>query len=659
MIWNLSAECISGVIVTIILVYAYRGSKVPTLKNRVFEVCLLVTFGSILCNILSTVMLQFHTAIPPVLTELVTTIYFLCTPMMGLTYFWYTSATACEGQRWLRPMLLATSAPYLVYVLAVVFNHWTQDLFYIDAVAGYVRGTRIGLTYTVFYFYCLACIVLSIFRWNKTDRVIRVILFSFPVIALLVVLVQAAFPMYILTGSAATCALLIIYLYIQNKRISMDGLTGLATRQEFLGMLALRQQQSEAFCIIVLSINNFKLINDKFGVVTGDLFLKHISAFLQDYTRGSEVYRYGGDQFAVYLPKRQVCHANELADGIAKRMQSPWSVGEYSYILSAAIGVVECPTTAQSMDEVVGAIEAVVEEAKRRKLTVPYHCTPQTLDGIRRKKRIIELLREHLKNDSFMVYYQPIWSLEENRFQLAEALLRMPEDPVLGYVSPGEFIPLAEDTGLIIDITYQTLDKVCRFIRRLMDENVELDAVATNFSVIQFLQEGLAERVEDIVERNRVPYSKVKIEITESTLITNTENIIEFMERLCEKGVRFGLDDFGTGNSNVATVLKVPFDTIKMDKSIVWLVMDDPQAAHFLRSLALGFKAMGRRIVAEGVETRAQRDCVQSCGCDYIQGFLYARPVPPEQAMQAILAGAPKETLGEGTPKGTLAQGKA
>ena len=639
MYWNLSAECISGIIVTIILVYAYKGNNVPSLKNQVFGVCLLVTFSSIVFNITSTVMLQYHQQIPPLLTEVVTTIYFLFTPVMGLTYFWYTAATSCEGQPWLKPMLFISTAPYAVYVLAALCNHWTRDIFYVDPQAGYMRGDQINLTYIVFYFYCFACIVLSVLRWKTTDRIIRVILFCFPVIALVVVLVQAAFPMYILSGSAATCALLIIYLYIQNKRISIDSLTGLSTRQEFLSMLSLREQQNEPYCVIILSINNFKLINDKFGVVKGDLFLKRISAFLREYARGTWVYRYGGDQFAIFVQKHLISRTNDLAYGIAQRMQSPWSIGDYSYILSAAIGVVEYPAIAKSTEDVVGAMEAVVGEAKRRRLAVPYRCTPETLDGIRRKKRIIELLREHLHNDSFMVHYQPIWNLEENRFQMAEALLRMPEDPVLGYISPGEFIPLAEDTGLIIDITYQTLDKVCRFIRNLMDENIKLDAIATNFSVVQFLQEGLRERVEEIIERNRVPYNKVKIEITESTLITNTTGINEFMTNLCSKGVRFGLDDFGTGNSNVATVLQVPFDTIKMDKSIVWLVMDDPQAACFLRSLTQGFKSMGRRIVAEGVETCEQRDCVRECGCDLVQGFLYARPVPPEKAKEIILAG--------------------
>jgi EAL domain-containing protein (putative c-di-GMP-specific phosphodiesterase class I) len=202
----------------------------------------------------------------------------------------------------------------------------------------------------------------------------------------------------------------------------------------------------------------------------------------------------------------------------------------------------------------------------------------------------------------------------------------------LGALSPAEFIPIAEDTGLIIDITYLVLEKVCRFVRKLMDSNVDIVSVSVNFSSVQFAQENVTERVFQIIEKNGVPYSKIKIEITERALIDNYSVVSDFINAIHAKGVRFALDDFGTGYSNISTVLGFPINTVKLDKSLIWSSIENPKSEAVVRHMVAAFKEIGVDVLAEGVENEEHRDFVIDCGCDMIQGFLYSRPVPADQA---------------------------
>ncbi|MEA5002005.1 MAG: EAL domain-containing protein, partial [Christensenella sp.] len=194
-----------------------------------------------------------------------------------------------------------------------------------------------------------------------------------------------------------------------------------------------------------------------------------------------------------------------------------------------------------------------------------------------------------------------------------------------------EFIPIAEDTGLVVDITYQVLTKVCAFLRQQLDAGKDISSISVNFSSKQFLQNDAAQRVLDIIEKSGVPYSCIKIEITESTLIENVEAVSSFISAIHSRGVRFALDDFGVGYSNISTVLGFPIQTVKLDKSLVWSSVDNPKSEAVVRHMIAAFKELGIRVLAEGVENEEQRSFVADCGSDMIQGFLYARPMPAQE----------------------------
>lgn len=643
--WFISSEIVSAIMLCIVLIYARKGNLLPTFKNIAFQYCLSITFVSVITNICSTMLLEHYQEVPFALNMAILVVYFLSTPLMGGVYFIYTLANVYEKEKEkiIRYAKIAC-IPALVYVFAVLINPITNDLFYFDTVNGYRQGSWISLTYVVFYIYVLLSVIIVWIHRNKMDRTVCYILGVFPFISSIVILFQYCYPSYILTGTAATSALLIIYLYLQNKQMFTDTLTSLLNRQEFNKMIDLKVKDHHAFSVIVLSLKDFKFINDKFGQESGDEILLQICQYLKHLLPRQMLYRYGGDEFAIIFNDEIQMKAS--MDDIISRMKTPWIVQDMELKLNYAIGGILFPTVASTREEIIKGLEYAVSKAKQEKEYKVCFCTKGMMAKLQRSYEIVSILKRAIDANSFQVYFQPIFDVHYQKYRKAEALLRLPENH-LGFVSPEEFIPLAEENGLIGAMTYQVLDKTCRFVKKLMDRRIEFVGVSVNFSIVQFMQEDLEQRVVQIIEQNNVPFDKIKIEITESMLATNYAVVLDFMKKMTQRGVQFLLDDFGTGYSNISYVLLVPFHTVKLDKSLVWMAMKDENAAKVLKKISEAFVGIGRHVLAEGIETKEQIAFMRDCGCEYLQGYYYARPVPADQALFVIehtIIAADKET---------------
>lgn len=635
--WNISSECISVVMLCIIWIYSRKGNPLPNLKNKLFQFCFFTTMLATVSNICSTLLIYNYQTVPLALNWAVALIYFVSTPLMGVVYFFYTLTYMIGDQKKLNRLLRYTSIPAVLYLLLVLTNPFTKWIFDINLTDGYVQGPLILTTYLIFYLYTLACVIVARRKTSyEVDPLVRNILTSFPLIAVLVVIIQQFFPSYILSGSAATCALLIIYLYLQNKQLSLDQLTGVPNRQEFFKILEMKSQEpNEPFTILLLSLRGFKTINDRLGQVGGNILLQKLSEFLQSIAKENLIFRYSGDEFAILINGSREDTVTGLVHRIRERLIHTWQVGQYNCRLGGVIAVIHYPLSTEDFQGLLNGIEYTVQQAKQPGSDNFCFCTPELLERMNRRNRISDILRDKLQEESFELYYQPILSVESGFFTRAEALLRIPSSPI-GPIYPNEFIPIAEDTGLIIGITYQILDVACKFVRRLLDEGVEFESISVNFSAVQFGDRNLASKVCKIIDDNQIPYSKIKIEITESLITDNFEVASAFMDDMHRRGIHFGLDDFGTGYSNISSVLRIPLDIIKLDKSLVWSSINNQKSAAMAWHLTHAFRESGMRVLAEGVETTEQSQFVVGCGCDYIQGFLYAKPMPGEQAAKVI-----------------------
>ncbi len=635
--WNIAAECISTVILCIIWVHSRRSNLLPTFKNKMFQVCFFTTFSAMFFNILSTALLHYYLVVPLWLNWMVAMLYFAATPLMGTAYFFYVLSVLYDRQRVTNKVMFLTALPSIAYALLVISNPVTRMLFNITLETGYTQGPLVVVTYLVFYLYCIAGMVVALVRWRRTEKLVRRILLFFPLCALAVVAIQQVLPSIILSGSAATCAMLIIYLHFQNKQIFIDPMLNIPNREEFLETLRLRieHQPGRSMFVTVFSLRDFKQINDNHGQQIGDELLKQICAFFITKTRPLPLYRYSGDEFAVIMDGEDRKGIEKLAREAFAQIDQPWTVRDRICRVRMVMGVVQYPTSATVMENIVNGLEYAVLCAKKESNKRHCFCTPRMLDDVKRRHQLIDILKDALQKNAFSVYFQPVWSPALQRFAMAEALLRLPESPI-GPLSPSEMIPVAEETGLIVPITYQVLEKTCAFIRELERREVQFESVAVNFSTVQFSQENLPEKVFEVLDQNRVAYSKIKIEITESVLAEQPQRVIRFIEEMHKRGVMIGLDDFGTGYSNLLSVMSLQMDMVKLDKSLIWSGTERKDMADVVRGVAHVMARNNRKMVAEGIETQEQAEFAMSCGCEYIQGYLYAKPLPADEAAEAF-----------------------
>lgn len=629
MSWNIAPECVSVVILGIIWMYSRRGSVLPTLRDQLFQVCFLVTFCAMTSNILSTVMIMHYETVPLLLTWLVTMIYYLLTPMMGMIYFLYSTSVIYGDQKNLKKIISFGSIPGLVYIFLVLVNPFFKELFDINRLEGYTQGNLVAATYIIFYVYCAMSVFVVLINRKLVSPQIYRILVSFPLIAVIVIIFQQFFPSVILSGSAATSALLIIYLHLQNKQISMDYLTNVPNRFVMLNMmeLMLKRPGTQNFAVLVVSLRNFRDINTSYGQSTGDLFLKKVCDYLCTFVPRDNVYRFSGDEFAILLKGGKVENLNELSEEIALRMERPWQVNDYQCVIPAAMGIAYYPSSAQTLEEIINALEYAVFRAKSGKSGNICYCDQQMISELRRKNQIIQILKELLHTGDFELYYQPIVSLDSGRFLYAESLMRIPNSPI-GPIYPNEFIPIAEETGLIIELTYLILEKVCWFVNKMLAAGIPIKAVHVNFSAVQFNDQALVQKVLHIIETNHTPFSAIKIEFTESAIAENAQTVTAFACEMKKRGILMGLDDFGTGYSNIATVIGIPFNTMKLDKSLINSAMESEKSATVVKNLTRTFKDLNMTVIAEGVENEAQNAMVKDCGIDQVQGYFYSKPMP-------------------------------
>ncbi|MEG0971955.1 MAG: EAL domain-containing protein [Lachnospiraceae bacterium] len=632
--WNIAPECTALVIISIVFYYARTKNVLPTLRKFLFKLCFIGSIVTVLFNIITAFVLMEHMFFPLWFQWVIFMIYYLTTPVYGILFLLYSFSVLTEDNRKLIQMSMFGLIPTVLYLLVVLSNPFSHLIFNVIPTVGYVRGPWIALAFINTYIYCLIVFIFSNMRCFKVTRLERLTLTAFPIAAFLAIGLQQIFSNLIFSGTATACVLIIIYLTLENKQISLDALTNVPTRQVLLDMLNLNLTQKKKSSLLVISLKRFKVINNRLGQTCGNLILQQIADFLRSVTKNAQLYRFSGDEFAILIDEDQ--DIDTLTSVILTRMNSTWNILDYHVTVFAAIGIAPHNTSFDSVEEIILGVEHAVLCAKQMVENTYVYCTSQMIADIHRRENIIEILKNTIANNDIVLYYQPIYDVNSSRFLFAESLARIPNSS-LGFLSPEEFIPVAESTGLIVPLTYQIMEKLCLFINELLDANVNFSAIHINFSAVQFSDENFEEKVLAIIKRHNVPFSKIIIELTESILAENYNMVKSFIIRMYHQGLRFELDDFGTGYSNISLVLQLPWDTIKLDRSLILSATENESSSLIVTHIVLAFLSLDICVLAEGVETLKQRDFAIGIGCRLIQGFYYSKPLPSDDAKNFLL----------------------
>ncbi|RBY92874.1 bifunctional diguanylate cyclase/phosphodiesterase [Blastococcus sp. TF02A-30] len=420
-----------------------------------------------------------------------------------------------------------------------------------------------------------------------------------------------------------------------------DTLTGLPNwvlmRDRLDQALAAATRSRTEVAMLLIDLDRFKEINDSLGHSYGDELLRHVGPRLHALLReGDTVARLGGDEFAVLLPSVEgVAEAEAVAERLRAALHQPFDVNGAVLDVEASVGIVLSPWHGTDTEELLRNADIAMHVAKERKAgAVVYRpeehvAAPPSLTVLGDLRRALDV------DDELFLHYQPKFTLDGERVEGAEALLRW-RHPTRGLVPPGDFIPVAEGTGIILQLTERVLDLALAQLSRWREAGAALP-VAVNLSTRCLLDAGLPDLVQRLLAEHGVPATLLRLEVTESSVMGDAARCMDVLQRLHDLGVRLSIDDFGTGYSSMAYLRRLPVDELKIDRSFVGGMTTTPHDAVLVRTaIDLGHN-LGLTVVAEGVEDADQVVALRALGCDIAQGYHFARPMPADE-LGALLA---------------------
>lgn len=408
-----------------------------------------------------------------------------------------------------------------------------------------------------------------------------------------------------------------------------DTLTGLLNINALRKGL-LREELREGYAILFLDIDNFRLVNESLGSEGGDQVLKELAQKLQEALgdKGT-LYRNEGDEFVAILGTRDGEAAERIARALQQAVILPLKMVGRIFYLSASVGV-ELGDASTPPATALKHADTALYVAKRQRNKIVFYS--QEMEGVRTREKILEAdFAQALEAGEFWLAYQPIVDIRRGRLVQGEALLRW-NHPELGLISPGEFIVLAERCKFIIPLTAWVLEEACRQLARWEAQGLKDLIISVNISILclEGREELFLEELQSILGRHQVAPERLTLEITETTLMSQAENWVPFLQRLKETGIRLALDDFGTGFSSFGYLKDLPLDEIKLDRSLISHVEEDFRECFLASSMATIIHGLGLEMIVEGIETEEQFRAILKTSCDAIQGYYFSRPLNPE-----------------------------
>jgi diguanylate cyclase (GGDEF)-like protein len=433
-----------------------------------------------------------------------------------------------------------------------------------------------------------------------------------------------------------------------------DNLTGLANRTLFLDRLKkiidYSERNNRSFALLFMDIDNFKQINDTMGHHAGDILLKNTADIIQHCIRKSDsvgvngidtpdnlVARHGGDEFVLILsdissPESAAIVARRLLDAIPQTQ----IILSNEISVTASIGISIYPGDGEDTDELFRHADTAMYHAKKRGRNNYQFCKDSLNEAAVERFSLEQDLKAALANGDFVLHFQPQLKLEDESILGAEALIRWIH-PKRGFVAPDQFIAIAEDCGLIVDINKWVIETACEQSRKWQDQGLSDVRIAVNLSGYRLAEQNIVETLQKNLEYNNLEGDAIEVEVTENVLMHDTESIAETLKGIKHLGVGVSLDDFGTGYSSLSYLTTFQVDAIKIDRSFVMGCTDNEKNRVIIKAIIAMGHSLKMKIVAEGVETLEHFQFLKQCGCDECQGFYFSRPVPADEFEKLLL----------------------
>lgn len=428
----------------------------------------------------------------------------------------------------------------------------------------------------------------------------------------------------LLTGVGLSIIAFFIYQTAQDPHKFLDRLTNCFDRNCLLSTIDYAHEKNIDYRVLTISINHFKFLNAKFGSTNGDEILRAIAKALSHDNRKKLTFRISGDSFLIYSTDTK--SFAELLKEWKEKSTQIWDVNGNQISLSFTLTFTREPLRINSSKRILSLIEQGIFNARRTNKN-NIICINDAVYSLNRELKVKTAMEKALKNHSFEMYFQPIYNRRTKCFDKAEALVRL-IDSDLGYVQPDEFIALAEQNGLILDIGHQIIEKTCDIMNHYEFKKLGIETVSINLTLLEIIQKNLGFILSANLKKNNLETGDIFLEIRESVSSDMEAEVTNAISALNEQGFKFSLDDYGLGYSNITKILELPFETIKIGKNLLYKSFEDEKSNAILESTISMLNKCGYTIAVEGIESTKHLEKMMLLEADYIQGYYFSKPLP-------------------------------
>ncbi|MBO7452803.1 MAG: EAL domain-containing protein [Clostridiales bacterium] len=625
MIYHIEFD-IAAVFLTLFIMYYIIFKKgLSRHSNRVYMGMLFLNFLAEISDIFSSIANNNTHIFNIFFQDFWNYIYILTHNFLGYVFMLYVFYLIGYEKR-KKTTLKILAIPFAIEVIILATNPFHKLFFYYNENDQYTHGKLFFIIYAIAFAYMVFAIYLSIRHRKSLTKARSSALLFFITITFVPLMIQVIFPEYLLTLFFETIGLMGILFTIENKNDVINPTTGILNRYALEAALD-KAMMSKGNVLISIKLPNLNYYNKMIGFENMNGILHRISNWMEISFDRYSCYDCGRGHFVILCEGVTENQVDDIRKRTLERFESAWGKGQFSLRFPVQFGVIHIPEDVKTMENIFMLIDAPFDGKTTSELDVA-----KAVSRYERTVLVERLIDKAVRNKSFQVYYQPIWNYKDGKVRSAEALCRLFDDEY-GMIPPDEFIPASERNGAILEIGKMVFEEVCRFYQEGRLKALGIEYVEVNLSVVQCMSRDLEKIFEEILQKYSLNASCINLEITESATAENRKLLIDKIDILRAQGFSFSLDDYGTGYSNISYMYEMPFNIIKIDKSILWKAIDpetgkgQSNALIYLENTIRMLKEMNYCVLVEGVESLEQKLFLEEHECDYLQGYYFSKPV--------------------------------
>ena len=626
----LGVQIVSIAIMIYVIVGFTMLRKLPTLSTLWFKRFLYV---AVLCFMLEMFsLLTLYEKLPAEWNRLSHQMFFVSLILVLHSVLIFIDIKSRNQRRYTLKEIIYRSIPLMITIPVVAFGELD---FHVDGMVRYSQGfmvTGISLAAAGYFIAFMVLIYRIRTKMSKMEKGSFAFVFAFIIIA---TTVQLLVPYLLLTSMSVAILALNIFMIYENPRQYADiEVKDALNKSAFLTMISEYIQRKQEFYIVSMTLTNSKMLKDAKGYKATMAYVEDAALYLKEYADTHLIFHPKRDWVSLIFADKKKYYAfmEEQRELFLQDKYNEHGPAKFM------VNILKCPDYAANVDEIVKVLD-YVDKIKTDVKEDIFRIDNKVLEQKNQLARIEAIVQNAIDNDGFEVHYQPIYSNSQKGFVSAEALVRLKDTETMGYISPEIFIPIAEENGMIHELGNIVFRKVCQFASEKKLEDYGVHYIEVNLSGAQFMDDKLNEILSEYVKSYNVDPEFINLEITETASVEAASMLEYNMYRLKENKFKFSMDDFGTGYSNLAKIAQSNFDMIKLDKSLIWPCFDTVTAKDariILESSVDMILRLGKDIVAEGVETKAQVDYLTELGVEYLQGYYFSKAIPEEKYLEFL-----------------------